>query len=225
MITSLLAITALTLAVSTVRAQEEEAASPSPAMDEQSTPAVETSSPAVESAPVTMPEKAAATATPAKKEQPASSASPSAEKKKATPAEGATKAASSAADTGSPEGNVKRLEGEWENSVMKHDLSFIQARVAEDFIGCSSKGKRLNKATLVKEMKGDSDTYTSAKNGSLMVRAYGSNVAAATGTSKETGKSKDGKAFSRTYAWTDTWMLRGSRWQCVASQAMLVSGK
>ena len=187
-----------------------------------------------------MPEEkpaAAATATPSKVvELPANntSASPSPEKKKttttttaatATTKPAATKPAAPLADTGSPESNVKRLESEWEMAVMKHDPSYVQNRVAEDFTGCSSKGKRLNKAALAKEMKNDTDTYTSAKNGSVNVHAYGANVAIATGTSKEVGKDKDGKAFSRTYTWTDTWMLRGKTWQCIGSQTMLLSSK
>ena len=108
---------------------------------------------------------------------------------------------------------------------MKKDASFIQSRIADDFIGTSSKGKRLNKPGLAKEFKSDSDTYTSAKNGSISVRSFGNNLAIATGTAKEVGKTKDGQAFSRAYAWTDTWMLRNGQWQCIGSQAMLISGK
>src|ERR1700730_1858709 len=108
---------------------------------------------------------------------------------------------------------------------MKHDATFVQARVAEDYVGTSSKAKRISKGSLLKEFKGDSDTYTSAKNASVSVRSFGANIAIATGTAKEVGKGKDGKAFSRTYAWTDTWLLRNGKWECIGSQSMLVSGK
>jgi len=36
---------------------------------------------------------------------------------------------------------------------------------------------------------------------------------------------QDGKAFDRTYRFTDTWMDRGGNWQCIASQESLVSQK
>jgi ketosteroid isomerase-like protein len=117
------------------------------------------------------------------------------------------------------------LESDWEGAVKNHDVSFIQARVAEDFIGVSSKGKKMNKSGLVKEFKADTDTYSSAKSSGMTVRAHGDNVAVVNGTAKEVGKTKDGKPFSRSYIWTDTWVLRGGKWQCVASQVMLASGK
>jgi ketosteroid isomerase-like protein len=52
------------------------------------------------------------------------------------------------------------------------------------------------------------------------VRVFGGQFAVATGISTEAGKSKDGKDFKRSFRWTDAWVLRNDRWQCVASQAM-----
>jgi hypothetical protein len=49
---------------------------------------------------------------------------------------------------------------------------------------------------------------------------YGSGVAVVVGMANEKGSGKDGKAFDRTYRFTDTWMDRGGNWQCIASQAM-----
>ncbi len=40
------------------------------------------------------------------------------------------------------------------------------------------------------------------------------------GTSTEEGKDKEGKAFSRSYAWADTWMERNGQWQCIAGAGM-----
>jgi outer membrane biosynthesis protein TonB len=177
---------------------------------------------------------------PETKASPATSASPSAspatQKKEAKESATAKKESAEAAsskkttaaagpDTGSAESNVKRLEDEWEAAVIKHDVAFVQTRIGDDYTGTSSKGKRLSKAGLIKEVKGDNDTYTSAKNAGVTVRSYGPSVAIATGTAKEVGKGKDGKAFSRTYAWTDTWMMRNGKWECIGSQSMLVSGK
>ena len=163
------------------------------------------------------------------KPTPTPAALPTREKKKSTaesdeePAPKATK--SEGPDKGKPESVVKRLENEWEMSVMKHDTAFVESRVAKDFMGVSSKGKRLNKAALLKEYKTDTDTYSSAKNGSLNVRAADKNVVIASGTAKEIGKSKDGEKFTRSYLFTDTWVMRGDRWECVASHVMLASGK
>ena len=109
-----------------------------------------------------------------------------------------------------------------EASVMKHDMSVAQAYVADDFRGISSKGKVMNKSDLMAELKKDTDTYTSTKTSKVDVRVFGGQFAVATGISIEEGKAKDGTAFKRSFRWTDAWVERNGKWQCVASQAMLV---
>jgi ketosteroid isomerase-like protein len=211
---SLLALAALGLAAPAF-AQDE-----TPAPEEKTSATVqETQAPSAEvSVPAKL--KSPAPAKAAKKE------SVSAEKKEAASAsKKSAPAATSAADKGSAESNVKRLEQEWEGAVMKHDVSFLETRVADDYLGCSGRGKKLSKAAMIKEFKADTDKYSSAKNTGVSVHAFGDNVAVATGTAKEIGKDKDGKSFNRTFAWTDTWMLRGEKWQCIGSQTMLVSAK
>jgi hypothetical protein len=81
----------------------------------------------------------------------------------------------------------------------------------------------MSKSSLLAEIKKDTDTYTSAKNGNMDVRVYGGHSAVVMGTSTEVGKAKDGKAFKRTFGGTDAWVDRNGKWQCVASQAMLLS--
>jgi ketosteroid isomerase-like protein len=105
---------------------------------------------------------------------------------------------------------------------MNHDPSVAQAYLADDFRGVSSKGKVMTKANLLAELKKDTDAYSSTKNGKVDVRVFGGQFAVATGISTEIGKAKDGQAFKRSFRWTDVWVLRQDKWQCVASQAMLV---
>ena len=172
-------------------------------------------SPTTEASPASSPAAKKKEVPPAQKKESAEAA-PSKKEKAAAPA---------GPDQGSAESNVKRLEDEWEAAVIKHDVTFVQTRVAEDYVGTSSKGKRITKAGLIKEFKGDNDTYTTAKNAGVAAHSFGPNIAIATGTAREIGKGKEGKAFNRVYAWTDTWMLRNGKWECVGSQSMLVSGK
>ena len=106
---------------------------------------------------------------------------------------------------------------------MSHDPSIAKAYLAEDYRGVSSKGKVMNKSSLLAEIKKDTDTYTSAKNGNMDVRVFGGQFAVVTGTSAEAGKGKDGKPFNRNFRWTDAWVLRNGNWQCVASQSMALS--
>ncbi len=55
------------------------------------------------------------------------------------------------------------------------------------------------------------------------VRLHG-NVAVAVGTTKQRGKDASGKEFSYVYRWTDTWVERNGKWQCVASQSIGQAG-
>ena len=152
------------------------------------------------------------------------SASPAATKSKpsATPATNPSTAAIMPARKSTPEATIREIEDKWEASVMRHDPSVAQAYVGDDFRGISSKGKVMTKANLLAEFKKDTDTYTSAKNSKVDVRVFGGQFAVATGISTEAGKSKDGKEFKRSFRWSDAWVLRNGKWQCVASQAMLV---
>jgi ketosteroid isomerase-like protein len=122
----------------------------------------------------------------------------------------------------SAEATIREIEDKWEASVKNHDSSIAQAYLADDFRGVSSKGKVMTKANLLAEIKKDTDVYSSTKNGKVDVRVFGGQFAVATSTATEVGKDKGGQAFKRSFRWTDVWVLRKDKWQCVASQAMLV---
>lgn len=114
---------------------------------------------------------------------------------------------------------VRALENRWQNAIVKHDVAVIDELVAEDFIGTSSTGKLGSKSTMLYEVKRDANTYNSATTGSMRVRAYGQHVAVVAGISRESGTTGSGQSFTNTRRFTDTWMQRGGRWQCIASHA------
>ena len=223
--TIILALTALVFAaVPLTHAQEE--SSPSPAASPEATASEKpTASPSDTSVSVTT-EK---TASPSPKPSASPSASPKsspAEKSSASPTPSKeTSAAIMPVKKSTPEATLKDIEDKWEASIKGHDPAVAQAYLANDFRGVSSKGKVMSKSNLLSELKKDTDTYTSTKNGKLDVRVFGGQFAVVLGTSTEIGTDKSGKAFNRSFRWTDTWILRGDKWQCVASQAMLASSK
>jgi ketosteroid isomerase-like protein len=187
----------------------------------ETTPAAKPSPPAIDWSTSTSP-------TSVKKKD--TSTKPTASEKKAPAASSASKkeAAPTTAKPGkktSVVGSLKELENAWEASIPNHDAAAVESLVASDFSGVSSKGKFTSKSSLLKELKNDKDTYTSAKNEKLNVHIYGPNVAVITGSAREKGTAKDGTAFDRTYRFTDTWVDRDGQWQCVSSQVMLVPGK
>jgi ketosteroid isomerase-like protein len=219
-IMSLVAVAALSFITSAFAQEESPAATP----EEQPAATPE------EKASATVEENPPATATPAeaKTSKTESSSAAKAEttaatKKETTAAASSTKAAPATAATSgkkmSTEAAIKDMENRWEAAYGSHDVATVQSFVAADFVGVSPKFKMTNRSSLLSEFKKDKDTYASTKNESLKVTAFGPSVAVVTGRAREKGTGKDGKAFDRTYYFTDTWMQRGGQWQCIASQA------
>lgn len=124
----------------------------------------------------------------------------------------------------SVQASLREMENRWTAAIPNRDTTVAQELLAKDYVGVTSKGKTVNKRGLLAEIKKDKDTYTSAKNGKMDVRVFG-NTAVVMGSTREKGKDKDGKEFDRTFRWTDTWVERNGRWECVASQALLMAGK
>ncbi len=130
----------------------------------------------------------------------------------------------SAESGGDTEDLIKRLEREWETGLSKHDISVIERLVADDFVGVSSTGRIGDKLTLLYDAKRDKNVYKTATARQLTVHTFGSKVAVVFGLTKETGTTANGRPFDRTYRFTDTWMLRDGKWQCIAAHAA-VAGK
>jgi ketosteroid isomerase-like protein len=207
--------------VATMAIAQEESASPA----ETTAPSTEEKASAtVESTPATAPAEAQ------KKEETLSAAPATAatapKKEASTAAKAAAAKPAMAASAAAPAKNmsVKDMENAWEAAVAKHDAASVEGFIAADFVGVSSKGKFIDRADSIGEFKKDKDTYKSAKNEKLNVKMFGPNVTVVTGRAREVGTGKDGKAFDRTFLYTDTWVMRGGKWQCVASQVSKIKG-
>jgi ketosteroid isomerase-like protein len=122
--------------------------------------------------------------------------------------------------SGSAEQELIKLEQQWGDALVKPDLAFLDRILAEDYMFTSPNGEVLTKAQMLAELKSGEDVVSSEVNLDMKVRVYG-DAAVVTGysTSKETVKGKD---ISGEYRWTDTWIKKGGRWQCVADHASKV---
>lgn len=109
---------------------------------------------------------------------------------------------------------VRQLEERWETAISKRDSKTVGELLASDYQGVNVKGEREYKAAVLSRMNKETD-LSSAKLTDLRVYAYGPNVVVATGDSLEEG-TKDGKPFKQLYRFTDTWLLRDGKWQCIA---------
>jgi len=124
-----------------------------------------------------------------------------------------------AADGSAVESKIKSMEDQWAAAQLQKDrgASVVEGFLATDYHGISAKGKTRDKAEQIAHIRKDTDTYTESKNDSMKVHVYGNELATVCGTSTEQGTDKEGKEFSRSYAWLDTWMQRDGQWQCIAS--------
>jgi hypothetical protein len=229
---TILALTAFIVATAPLaRAQEEDAAAPEPTPPEMTAPE-KSESPAADPSVSVTTEKSELPATekssspvPSKASSPSAPTKTSSAPKSTSPA-ASTKPASTTAimptKKSTPEATLRDIEDKWEASIALHDPSVAKAYLADEYRGVNSKGKIMTKSSLLAEIKKDTDTYTSAKNGRMDVRVYGGKFAVVMGTSTEAGKSKDGKPFKRSFRWTDAWVDRDGKWQCVASQSVML---
>ena len=125
-----------------------------------------------------------------------------------------------AADSSAVQTNLKQMEDAWVKALINKDYAAVGNVIADDFAGFNPEGKHLTKSQLLDEIKNEPNTLSSSANENMDVHVYGPNLATVCGTTMEKGKDKDGKQFTRTYAWVDTWMERNGKWECIAEGVM-----
>lgn len=130
-------------------------------------------------------------------------------------------------DNSAVETKLKSMEDAWAASELDkdHGLAAVGPMLASDFAGVFQNGQIRSKPTQLEHMRADTDAYSYSKNDKMDVHVYAPNIATVVGTSTEKGKDKDGKEFSRSFAWTDTWMERSGTWQCIASAGTAIPAK
>src|SRR5437870_5931526 len=125
-----------------------------------------------------------------------------------------------AADSSAVQANLKQMEDAWVKALINKDYGAVGNVIADDFGGFNPEGKHLTKSQLLDEVKNEPNTLSSSTNDNMDVHVYGPNLATVSGTTTEKGKDKDGKQFTRSYVWVDTWMERNGKWQCIAEGVM-----
>ena len=120
---------------------------------------------------------------------------------------------------------LKQMEDVWAKALLNKDPAAVRDMVADDFAGFNPKGKQLGKSQLIDEIKNDAETLSSSVNDNMDVQIYAPNLAAVRGTTIEKGKDKDGKEFTHSYVWVDTWMERNGKWECIAEGVMQLPEK
>jgi len=124
----------------------------------------------------------------------------------------------------SVEQELIKLENQWVDAVVKLDFTFLDRVLADDYTWTGADGNVVTKAQLVASLKsGEGGKVTSAVIDEMKVRVYG-DAAVVLGRSTEKVQYK-GEVTSGQVQWTDTWVKRAGRWQCVAEHISLIAQK
>jgi len=124
---------------------------------------------------------------------------------------------------GSDEQALVKMENDWLQAFFKNDDAFADRFLADDYMGTDEHGAVKNKAQEIAEIKAGAHLSTSGVLDNIRVRVYG-DAAVVTGRRIMKGLFQ-GKEYRSPYLWTDIFIKRGGRWQCVASHVSKAAGK
>ena len=110
---------------------------------------------------------------------------------------------------------LRGLEAEWIGVYASHDLALLERLIAPDFVGTLSDGSMRGKAAHIESYKSDFETVAQVTTDDVVVHVYGPDAAVVTGRYAAT--LKGAKAAPGRFRYTDTWLRREGRWQCVAT--------
>jgi ketosteroid isomerase-like protein len=121
------------------------------------------------------------------------------------------------------EQELTRLENDWSQAVVRRDGTALQRFYADEYIFTDEKGVVWNKAKEIADISSGAFRLTSYKFDDLKVHNYG-DVAVVTGRNTIKGLWENVKRdISGPYRFTDVFVKRAGRWQCVASQSSRIT--
>jgi uncharacterized protein (TIGR02246 family) len=110
---------------------------------------------------------------------------------------------------------IKALEEQWAAASAKNDSAAVASILADNITSIGSDGVMRNKSEMVAAMK--NRKYESAVEEDIKVQTFG-DAAVATGIWRAKG-TDNGKPFSETERFTDTYIKMGGQWKCVATHS------
>lgn len=127
----------------------------------------------------------------------------------------------SAQTPGSAEQELIKLENTWQQAVVKRDAPALRRLYADEYMSTDQEGAVWNKAQDIDIDTTGASRLASFKLDDLKVRLYG-DFAVVTGRNTSTGTLNGGAARGQS-RFTDVFVKRDGRWQCVTSQATSIA--
>jgi ketosteroid isomerase-like protein len=111
---------------------------------------------------------------------------------------------------------LRRLEEEWNGAFERHDPAALERIIADDYLAYGP--DTLTKHQVIEEAKDTSVKIDDWSNDDMRVRVFGGSrdVAVVTGRSTQKGKDRTGKPYNTQVRFTEVWVTREGRWQCIA---------
>jgi ketosteroid isomerase-like protein len=124
-------------------------------------------------------------------------------------------------NTSADKSMILALESAWNQAEIHHDANATAAIMADTFISVDHHGTLLSKSQYLADLKDTSFRPEEISNSETSVYLYG-DVAIVTSAYRTKG-TDDGKPFAHHGRFTDTWIKRNGKWQCVADQETLIN--
>jgi ketosteroid isomerase-like protein len=121
------------------------------------------------------------------------------------------------------EQDLLKLESNWGDALLKNDTAALERIYADEYLFTDSEGVTWNKSQDLANTKSGASKITSFKLEDMKVHVYGE-AAVVTGKTILKGTFQ-GKDISGQHRFTDVFVKRAGRWQCVATQSTLISKK
>ncbi len=122
--------------------------------------------------------------------------------------------------TAPEEARILTLENAWNQAVQQKDAQGLKMLLAPELIYVEYDGTLMNKAEYLASVESPSMHPVRIVNEAMTVHLYGM-VAVVNGVCRESGVKK-GKSYELRDRFTDTWVRRGDKWECVASESTLM---
>jgi ketosteroid isomerase-like protein len=116
---------------------------------------------------------------------------------------------------------ILALESAWNQAEIHHDANAAASVMSDHFISVDHHGALQNRAQYLADMKDTSFSPQEISNSNTSVYLYG-DTAIVTSAYRTKGIS-GGKPFVHHGRFTDTWIKRNGKWQCVANQETLIN--
>jgi ketosteroid isomerase-like protein len=118
------------------------------------------------------------------------------------------------------EGRIIALESAWDQAEQNKDATALTNILADDLVYVDYDGSISTKQQFLADVKSADITGEQINNEGVTVHMY-NNVAVSTGIYRDKGIEK-GKPFQRRGRFTNVWLNRNGKWECIASQSTLL---